>query len=93
MIVLLTDGQANVARDGSHGRKQASADALDAARAVQQSGLPAVVLDTSNRPQVRAADIAAAMGARYMPLPRADAEALARTVSTVADEARSERVV
>jgi magnesium chelatase subunit D len=91
MIVVLTDGQANIGRDGQPGRKQAAADALDAGRAVQVSGLPSVVIDTSNRPQVRAADIAASMGARYMPLPRANAEELARTVASVAGETRQER--
>lgn len=92
MIVLLTDGQANIARDGSHGRKSASADAQDAARAVQASGLPAIVLDTSNRPQARAAEIATAMGARYLPLPRANADELARTVADVAEQTREERI-
>ena len=35
LVVLLTDGRANIARDGTAGRAAAETDALDAARAVR----------------------------------------------------------
>jgi magnesium chelatase subunit D len=79
-VVLLTDGQANVSRDGTGGRQQAEADALMAARAVRASGLKCLVIDTAPRPQQQARRIAEAMLARYLPLPYADARTLAMAV-------------
>jgi magnesium chelatase subunit D len=79
-IVLLTDARANVARDGRGGRAQASADALASGRRFR--GLPATVLliDTASRPVPLAAQLAGVMGARYVPLPNADAHRLSAVV-------------
>jgi magnesium chelatase subunit D len=79
-IVLLTDGNANVARSGIGGRAQGSADALAAARRVRASALGALVIDTSPRPQPAAQALAAAMGARCIALPHADARDMARAI-------------
>ena len=79
-LVLLTDGQANIARDGSGGRERAGADAQAAARRLREAGIHAVFIDISPRPQPLAAELAALMGARYVPLPHADAQALSRTI-------------
>jgi magnesium chelatase subunit D len=83
-LVLLTDGRANVALDGVMDRGRAMADAERVARRVRGLGLPALVIDISPRPQPEAARIAAAMGARLLALPRADAAALSRAVRTAA---------
>ena len=80
-VVCLTDGSANVAADGTPGRTQAREDALAAARAFASRGIDAVAIDISPRPRPDAADLAAAMRARYLPLPMADAAALSRAVS------------
>jgi magnesium chelatase subunit D len=79
-IVLMTDGRANVTRDGSPGRAAAEAEAHEAARQLRSTGIPAVVIDTSPRPQPQAARIAAEMRARYVALPYADATRLSRAV-------------
>lgn len=84
LIVLLTDGRANVARDGSGGRAKAEADALDAARPLRIAAVPALLVDTAPRPQAFAADLAKAMGARYLPLPMADAARLSDAVRSAA---------
>ncbi len=78
-IVLMTDGRANVARNGS-GRAAAEADAHEAARQLRATNIPAVVIDTSPRPQAQAERIATEMGARYVALPYADAARLSRAV-------------
>jgi len=83
-IVLLTDGRANIARDGEPGRAKAEEDALAAARAFRAMGLKSVLIDTSPRPQERGARIASQMGAVYLPLPYADAAAMSRAVQSVA---------
>jgi len=80
-IVLLTDGRANVARDGAHSRERAAADAQAAARAIRAAGVAAIVIDTSPQPQPQARDLAAAMDARYLPLPHADAAMLSRALA------------
>ncbi|MCP6756052.1 hypothetical protein NL533_30985, partial [Klebsiella pneumoniae] len=39
LVVVLTDGKANVARDGSGGRPRAAAEATQAARLLAASGI------------------------------------------------------
>ena len=68
-IVVLTDGRANVARDGSTGRDRAEADALAAAKKLRGTKFPSLLVDTAPRPQPQAQRFAAEMGARYLPLP------------------------
>lgn len=80
ITVLLTDGRANVARDGTPGRPQAEQDALDAARRLRASGRACLLIDTAPRPQPTAERIACEMGARYLALPYADATALSHAV-------------
>jgi magnesium chelatase subunit D len=84
VIVLLTDGRANVARKGLAGREQAKSDALEAARAVRANQIAALVVDTSPQPHVTAEQLAAEMGARYLPLPYADAKTLSQAVQSQA---------
>ncbi|WP_210035519.1 magnesium chelatase subunit D [Methylobacterium sp. PvR107] len=78
-IVLLTDGRANVARSGEGGRARAGADALQAARTLRDAGLPALVVDTGSRGE-EARQVAEAMGARYLKLPRVEAGQLSAAV-------------
>jgi len=84
VLVLLTDGRANVSRNGSGGRAAAEADALAASRAVKLAGFAALLIDTSPRPELQAERIATAMGARYLPLPHADAHAVSRAARSAA---------
>jgi magnesium chelatase subunit D len=80
VVVLLTDGRANIARDGRADRTQAQTDALAAARALRAEGLAGVLVDTALRPQADAERLAREMDAIYVPLPQANANALMRTV-------------
>jgi len=80
VVVLLTDGRANIALDGSPGRERAHADALAAARRFGSAGVQAVLIDTAAQPQAVAREIALAMGARYLPLPHAGAAAVSQAV-------------
>lgn len=76
VVALLTDGRANIARDGTPGRARAEAEAAQAARALRALGFPGVVIDTAARPQEGLRVLAAGMGAGYLALPRADAARL-----------------
>ncbi|WP_428417713.1 magnesium chelatase subunit D [Methylibium sp.] len=80
VVVLLTDGRANIARDGEPGRTRAGEDALAAARQLQAAGVTALLLDTSPQPQPTARQLAAQMGAAYLPLPHAGAAELSQVV-------------
>jgi magnesium chelatase subunit D len=88
-MVLLTDGRANVARDGTQGRPQAEADALASARALRVARVRSLLVDTSPRPQAAAEQLAREMGAVYLALPHADARALSRSVAAVLPSTRS----
>ena len=88
IIVLLTDGRGNVARDGSPGRAKASDDATAAARQLRLSAITSLLLDTSPQPQPAAQALAAEMGAAYVPLPHAGAQAVSRVVQLASQAAR-----
>jgi magnesium chelatase subunit D len=75
-LLFLTDGRANIGRDGKAGRSVAMADAFSAARAIALSGLVAIHVDTSPFPRPEAKDLARAMGATYAPLPYLNAQAI-----------------
>ena len=80
-LALLTDGRANIALSGQPDRVQAQADAHQIATAIRAAGIAAVTLDVANRPQPALAELAHAMHSRYVPLPRADARAIAATLA------------
>ncbi len=82
-IAILTDGRANIALDGSADRKRAATDAQQIARVLRSHGIDAIVIDTGNRPEAALRNLAQTMDATYLPLPRADAERLSRSVATV----------
>ncbi len=82
-LVILTDGRANIAADGAPGRPQAKADAESAARAIAVRQIDALVVDISARPGPEGAELAAAMGGRFLALPRADARLLQQAINAV----------
>ena len=88
IVVLLTDGRGNMARDGTPGRAKASEDAIAAARQMRLTGITALLLDTSSQPQAAAQALAHDMGATYIPLPYAGAQAVSRVVQLASASAR-----
>ncbi len=82
LVVMLTDGRANIARDGAPGRPGAERDALMASARFAQQGIPAMFVDTSARGEPVARRVAEAMRARYVLLPAANAKALGGLVRT-----------
>ncbi len=81
LVVFLTDGRANVTREGKAGRKDAESEALQAARAFHHHGIASILLDTSPQPHPFARRLAAEMGGRYVPLPVAGAESISAAVA------------
>ncbi|WP_299733665.1 magnesium chelatase subunit D [uncultured Tateyamaria sp.] len=84
-VVLITDGRANIALDGSANRALAGEDATRMARALTASGIASLVIDMSNRPQPSLAALSRTLSAPYVPLPRADAHRLTSAVNSALD--------
>ncbi|MBK1663358.1 magnesium chelatase ATPase subunit D [Rhodospirillum rubrum] len=80
VLVVLTDGRANVGRDGTGGRAKAESDAQSAARALRAMGLGVLLVDTAPRPDPRARKLAEELDACYLALPHADAMAISQGV-------------
>lgn len=78
--ILLTDGAANVALDGTRNREAGTRDALTAARRLAEQPVNGLVIDTAQRPQPRARDLADTLRGTYIALPKADARTLNRTI-------------
>ena len=76
-LALLTDGRGNIALDGRADRVQAGQDAEKLARMIAAQAMPALVIDTGQRPQPALRALAGVMGATCIALPRADARAMA----------------
>lgn len=83
LIVFLTDGKANIARDGTADRGLALRDAEAAARALKQAGVRSLMIDLSDARGGPARKLAEAMGAAYLPLPHADAAKISRSVAAL----------
>ena len=84
IVVVLTDGKGNIARDGRPGRAQAATDALAAATEMRLRGFSTLLVDTSPQAQDAAKNLAQAMGAQYLALPYAGANSLNQAVRAVA---------
>lgn len=80
-LVLLTDGRANLSRDGQPGRERAAAEAKRVARELAPLARHRVLIDTSVRPEPAAQALAGALGARYLPMPFARARAIRDSIA------------
>lgn len=81
LVVFLTDGKANIARDGTADRAAALRDAEAAARALRLAGIRSLMIDLSDTRTGPARKLAEAMGADYLPLPHADAARISASVN------------
>ena len=84
LVVVLTDGRANIGRAGRPGRAEAEADAELAARALRTQDVASLLIDIAPRPNPATQQLAAVMGARYQPLPYVDARVLSQAVLAAA---------
>ena len=80
LVVLLTDGRANIGRDGTPGRQAATEDALAAARALRASGVACLLIDTSAQTSPAAQTLAVQLQARCIFLPHAQAQRVSQVV-------------
>ncbi len=83
LIAVLTDGKGNVAMDGSANRTVAMEEANQAARNLALLGVSSIVIDISPRPREEAAELAAALNGRYLPLPQAQSAAMVAAIENL----------
>ncbi len=81
IVIVLTDGKANITRAGVGHKVMALEETQSAAKLFAGEGFDAMVIDVSSEPQKSARALAAAMQATYLPMPRASASEIARPVS------------
>ena len=82
LLIVLTDGRANIALDDSPGREQAQHDARASGRGLRMAAITSLLVDTSRRADPKAQQLAEDMGAQYLALPYADAVSLSQAVRT-----------
>ena len=69
IIVIMSDGKANVNLHGVGGRTSAHSDALIAAKELRMKNHRLLFVDTSPKPEILAQELSSAMAAQYFPLP------------------------
>ncbi len=84
LVVMMTDGRGNVARDGRTGGAAPNDDALESSRRLRGTGVPSLVLDTSPRATPRVRLLAAEMNARYLALPYCNSAGVSREIRQLA---------
>lgn len=88
LVVFLTDGRANIARNGEPGRGPAMADAEQAAGLLRVNAIRTLMIDLSDRARGEAAKLAGLMGAAYLPLPHAGSATINAAVSQAMAQAK-----
>ena len=76
ILVVLSDGRANVTLAGLGGRLQAQAEAQHWATAWGHSGHASLWIDTAPQPDAQARQLAQQMSARYLPMPQVQTQRL-----------------
>ena len=83
ILVVLSDGRANVNLQGLGGRPQAQADAQLWAAQWRQTGHRALWIDTSLQPDAQVQNMARIMGGSYMPMPQVQAQRVAAAMDNI----------
>ena len=83
ILVVLSDGRANVNLQGVGGRAQAQADAQQWAAQWRQTGHRALWIDTSLQPDAQVQNMAHIMGGSYMPMPQVQAQHMASAMENL----------
>jgi len=83
ILVVLSDGRANVNLQGFGGRPQAQADAQLWAAQWRQTGHRALWIDTSLQPDAQVQNMARIMGGSYMPMPQVQAQRVAAAMDNI----------
>ena len=80
IAIILTDGKANIDLEGGKGREKATEDSTQMAKLFSANEVKSILIDTSNRMQESAEQLANHLGGQYLALPRANAKQLSNAV-------------
>ena len=83
ILVVLSDGRANVTLQGLGGRSQAQADAQNWGQQWRATGHRALWIDTSVQPDAQTRQLASTMGASYLPMPQVQAQRMAHAMDSL----------
>ena len=83
ILVMLSDGRANVTLQGLGGRAQAQADALQWSAQWRQTGHRSLWIDTSLQPDPQVQNLAHTMGGSYLPMPQVQAQRVAKAMDNL----------
>ena len=86
LIVVLTDGRANITLEGMPDRAMALEQSGSIGRWISGLGFKSVVLDVGNRANPALIKVARDMNSLYFPLPRADAQRISETIGAELDQ-------
>ena len=87
ILVVLSDGRANVNLQGLGGRAQAQADAQQWAAQWRQTGHRCLWIDTSLQPDTQVQHLAQTMGGSYLPMPQVQAQRMASAMENLRRQA------
>jgi len=87
ILVVLSDGRANVNLQGLGGRAQAQADAQQWAAQWRQTGHRCLWIDTSLQPDAQVQNMAQTMGGSYLPMPQVQAQRMASAMENLRRQA------
>jgi magnesium chelatase subunit D len=83
ILVMLSDGRANVTLQGLGGRAQAQADALQWSAQWRQTGHRSLWIDTSLQADPQVQNLAHTMGGSYLPMPQVQAQRVANAMDNL----------
>ena len=87
ILVVLSDGRANVNLQGLGGRAHAQADAQQWAAQWRQTGHRCLWIDTSLQPDTQVQNMAQTMGGSYLPMPQVQAQRMASAMENLRRQA------
>ncbi len=83
LLVMLSDGKANVTLEGLGGRAQAQEDAMKWAQQWARLGFASLWIDTAVQPTGHAQELSQAMQARYLPMPYVASQRVADAIAFI----------
>jgi magnesium chelatase subunit D len=83
LLVVLSDGRANISLAGVGGRTQAHADAMQWATQWRLTGHRSMWIDTSVHPDAQVQNMANTMGGNYLPMPQVQAQRMASAMDNL----------
>ena len=83
VLVILSDGGANVTKSGIGGRGKAFEESLTSAKLFNSHTIKSIFIDIADNPAPQTRFLADKLGSTYLPLPRASSKKILDAVTTI----------